>query len=114
MAFVKTKYEADSGSIHPIKLTTDYASQAGTPPSGAVDSNISAKVTKASSEYGLRPRGVRIARTITDGTSTCSLFGFLAVLTESAWNGAAYSPGATITIGSTAWTVTTRVPEDFN
>jgi len=109
----KTKYEANSGSIHPISLTTDYAAQAGTPPGGAIDSDIKVKVSKTNREHGIRPRGVRLYRQIGTPPNAFIRYGFLPVLTETAWNGAGFAPEADITIGSVDWKVLSRQAEDY-
>lgn len=113
VAFTDTKYESDLGSIHRILLSPDYAAQAGTPPTGAVDNDIRPKVSKNNNEFGIRPRGVRLSRTVGTAPDTFKKYAFLAVLTPTAFNGATFNPGATVTIGTTAYTVVARVPEDY-
>lgn len=108
-----TKYEADLGSIHSISLTPDYAAAAGTPPTGDVNNDIKPKVSKTNREFGLRPRGVSLSRTLGTAPDTFKKYAFLPVLTSTDFNGTSYAPGATVTIGGTAWTVVTRVPEDY-
>lgn len=110
---VKTKYQSNADDIHVISLTPDYAAQAGTPPGGAITSDIKVKVTKTNREHGIRPRGVRLYRFIGTPPDQAIRYGFLPVLTETAWEGATYAPEAEITIGSTAWKVLARQPEDF-
>ena len=110
---VKTKYQSNDDTIHVISLTPDYAAVAGTPPGGAVDSDIKVKVTKTNREHGIRPRGVRLYRFIGDPPEQAIRYGFLPVLTETAWEGAGFAPETTITIGSNTWKVLARQPEDY-
>lgn len=112
-ARTNTKYESDEGTIHPISLTANFATAAGTPPAGAVNSSIKAKVTKSNREAGLRPRGVRLFRTLGTAPDTFKRYAFLPVLTAAGLASATFAPGATITIGTVAWTVSTRVQEDY-
>jgi len=113
MAFLRTKYEADNGEIHPIRLNTLTAAVAGTAPEGATTSDIIAKVSKSNREFGIRPRGVILTRTVGTAPDTFTRRRFLPVLTEAAWGGSGFAPDATITINSIAWKVLRKVPEDF-
>lgn len=110
---VRTKYQADSDSIHPISLTSDYAAAAGAAPGGAIDSDIKVKVSKTNREHGIRPRGVRLYRTIGAPPNAFTRYGFLPVLTETAWSGAGFAPETEITIGANTWKVLARQPEDY-
>ena len=61
--FEVSKYEANAGTIHnvsvqPETLAATFDATANDPPAGAVDSPFWAKISKAKSEYGLRPRAV--------------------------------------------------------
>lgn len=108
-----TKYEANDGSIHQLLLEPTRFAQAGTPPTGEIDSNIKAKVSKGDREFGLRPRGVRLARVVGTAPDTFRKYTFLPVLTLTAFASAAFNIGATITIDGTAWEVVGKVPEDY-
>lgn len=112
-ARTRTKYEADSGDIHPIIMTADYAAAAGTAPAGAVTSDIKAKISKGNQEYGIRPRGVVLSRVIGTAPDTFTRSTFLAVLTPTAYNSATFANNAEVTIGGVAWTVTGKRPEDY-
>ena len=112
-ALVETKYESDQGTIHRFLLTPNYAAAAGTPPTGAVDSDIRPKVSKANNEFGIRPRGVRLSRIIGTAPDTCRKYAFLSVLTAIEWNSTAFNPGASVTIGTDTYTIVVRVPEDY-
>lgn len=113
VARTDTKYEADSGTIHRILLTPDYAAAAGTPPTGAVNSDIRPKVSKTNGEFGIRPRGVNLSRTVGTAPDTFKKYAFLPVLAATVFVGTAFAPGATVTIGGVDWIVVTREPEDY-
>lgn len=113
MAFTNTKYESDDGVIHPIRLNSDRVAAAGTAPTGAVTSNAYAKISKSNREFGIRPRGVRLVRTLGTAPLTFKRYTFLPVLTGEAWDGAEFDPGAALTINGVQWTVAARVSEDF-
>ena len=113
VAFVDTLYESDSGEIHPIRLTPAYAAVAGTPPTGPATSDINAKVTKANTEFGIRPRRVRLSRTVGTAPDTFRRYATLAVLTLTDFNSAAFAKGATITIDGIAYTIIGKEGEDF-
>ena len=109
----RTKYLADSGTIHRLVMSAPRIAVAGTPPAGDIDSRIPAKVSKSNREYGIRPRGVRLMRPV-NPTATDKVYrAFLPVLTETAWDAAGFNEDATVTIGGVAWKVTARVPEDY-
>ena len=106
-----TKYEADNGQIHRIKIDDERFTHVGTPPSGTLDSKISVKLSKHRGGYGLKPRGVVLSRVLGTAPNTFKKFSFLPVLTVTAFATSAFDVGATITIGSTAWTVESKQDE---
>lgn len=112
---VKTvvKYEANDGTIHSLLLDPDRASEAGTPPAGNVNSKIKAQMSKTNKEFGLRPRGVRLARVIGTAPDTFKKYTFLPVLTPTEWSSATFQNGATITIDETNWEVVAAIAEDY-
>lgn len=112
-ARVRTKYESDDSEVYAIVLSPDFAAKAGTAPTGTVTSPIKAKVTKSSRAYGIRPRGVTLSRTLGTAPDTFTKTTFLPVLTPSAFASATFALGASITIGSTAWTVVSKRGEDY-
>jgi hypothetical protein len=112
-ARTRTKYEADSGEIHFLSLTPDYAAKAGTEPTGAVTNNIRAKVSKSNREYGIKPRGVTLARTIGTAPNTFVKYAFLPLRSKADANSATYALGQTVTIGSVAWEIIGEVKEDL-
>ena len=110
---VKVKYEDDNGTIYSLRMSPDFAAQAGTEPTGGVSTDVKPKISKTNREHGIRPRGVRLGRTIGTAPDTFTRYTFLPVLTQTEFNSAAYAIGATITIGTTAWEVVSKQGEDF-
>ena len=109
----RAKYEADNGQIHLLTLDADRLAEAGAPPTGTSNSSIRAKISKTNREYGIRPRGVRLARTVGTAPDTFTKYSFLPVLTPAAFNGTGFTLGGTVTIGGTAWEIIARVTEDY-
>lgn len=61
--FTRSKYEADDGTIHPIRLQPEtleanIGGGANSPPSADTDTDLSAKVSRGARAFGLRPRFV--------------------------------------------------------
>lgn len=112
-ARTRTKYEADDSAIHAISMTPDFAARAGAAPTGAVNSPIRVKISKSNRAYGIRPRGVTLARTIGTAPDTFTKTTFLPVLTPTAFASATFALDAKITIGSTEWTVVSKRGEDY-
>ncbi len=113
-AQVRTKYQGDDNTIYAIRLSPPFAEKAGTAPTGAVTSPIKAKVTKSTKEFGLRPRGVTLARTLGTAPDTFVKTTFLPALTLSAFNGTAFALAAKVTIDSVEWEIVSRRAEDYN
>lgn len=111
--FTRTKYESNDGSIHAIRLSADKAAAAGAAPAGDVDSSIKVKVSKTNREFGIRPRGVLLARTVGAGDDAFTKYTFLPVLTQTAFNGTGFALNTEITVGGTQWTVATKQNEDY-
>lgn len=109
----RAKYEADSGQIHLLTMDADRLAQAGAPPEGASNSSIRAKISKSNREYGIRPRGVRLGRTVGTAPDTFVKYAFLPVLTPTAFNGTGFTLGGSITIGTIVWEIIARVTEDY-
>lgn len=112
-AQVRTKYEGNNGTIYAIRMSPDYAAKAGTAPTGAVSSPIAAKISKGNKQFGIRPRGVGLARTVGTAPDTFTKNSFLPVLTKAEIDTPAFAPGATIVIGANTWTVVSQIPEDY-
>lgn len=59
--FENSRYEADAGTIHPIRIQPETAAALGnTAPTGAITSSISAVVSLTRRQKGLRPRYVSV------------------------------------------------------
>lgn len=107
------KYEGNDGVVYNLKISPDYAVAAGTEPVGGVNTDIKPKISKTNREHGIRPRGVRLVRTVGTAPDTFKKYAFLPVLTVVEWASGAYGPGAAISIGTTAYTVSSRLDEDY-
>lgn len=112
-AKTRTKYETNDAEIHAILMSPDFAAKAGTAPAGAVTSPIKVKISKSNRAYGIRPRGVTLARTVGTAPDTFTKSTFLPVLTPTAFNSATFALDAKITIGGTEWTVVGKRGEDY-
>lgn len=110
MPFTRTKYEADSGEIHPIRLDDDRLSAAGTPPAGDITNDASVKISKSRREFGIRPRGVSLVRTRGSAPNQFKVYTFVPCLTETYYDGLA--KGDSITVDSVSWEVANKIPED--
>lgn len=113
-AQVRTKYQGDDNTVYAMRLSPPFSEKAGTAPTGAVTSPIKAKVTKSTKEFGLRPRGVTLARTVGTAPDTFVKTTFLPVLTLTAFGTAAFALAAKITIDGVEWEVVSRRAEDYN
>ena len=109
--FTRGKYQSNDGTIHPIRMEATRYAAAGAPPSGDADSEVKAKISNNNTEFGIRPRGLRLARTIGSGDNAFSKYAFLPVLTATAYN--AFSVNGEVTIGGEDWTIVAKQPEDF-
>lgn len=107
------KYEANDGSIHPIKMTADRLAAAGTEPTASIDSDIFTKQSKGNTEFGIRPRAVRLVRTVGTAPDEFKKYATLPVLTIADFAAAGFQIGATITIGGVTWEIIARIAEDY-
>lgn len=107
--FLSTKYEDENLDIHPIRIQPESATVAGTPPSGSINTSVSAKVGGSRRSYGLHARGLRLVRVVGSGDTAARRYNFLPVLTATAFN--AYSRGGEVTYGGFTWNITDKVPE---
>lgn len=108
-----TRYEADSGDIHQIRMSAARIAVAGDPPAGAVSNDINVKVSKTNREFGLRPRGVVLGREIGAAGDVATKYAFLPVLTPAAFATPAFAKGAEITYDGETWEIKSRQGEDF-
>lgn len=111
--FTNGKYESDSGDIHPIRLDPLRYAQAGTEPTGNINNDIKVKVSKTDREFGIRPRGVTLAREIGTAPDTFKKYSFLPILLASEFGNTSFAIGATITIDGVAWEVIAKKAEDY-
>lgn len=112
-AFSNSKYEDDSGEIHPIRLRAETLAAAGAVPAGAVTSSIRAQITKTNREFGLRPRMVSLSRTEGEGDAAQRITAKIPVLQAATFEGATFAIGASVTYDGQTWTVTSKLPEDY-
>lgn len=88
-AFQVSKYEADSGDIHPIRVQPEtIAALSNAAPAGAVNSSISAVVSLTRRQRGLRPRyvSVKFSGALPDGYAANTIYR-LPILTEAVFDG---------------------------
>lgn len=112
-SFSNTKYEADDGTIHAIRLRPETVAIAGAAPGGAVDSSIKVKVTKSNREFGIRPRSITISQTKGTDPDTFKVYATIPILTEAAFAAAPAQLGAEVTYDGDTWTVVSRNAEDY-
>ena len=87
--FKRSKYKSDSGRIHPIRIRqATYTTVQGTEPTGDINDEIPAKISRSKRAFGLRPRGVVIARTRGTGEDTFTEYARLPVLDPEDFNSA--------------------------
>lgn len=90
-AFVRSKYEANDGTIHPIKIQPETLAAnlggANAAPAADTDSDISARVTGGNRELGLRARSVSIKFTAAapDGYKADQVYR-IPILTPARWD----------------------------
>jgi len=111
------KYEADSGSIHRIRLGKfNAAVTSNTEPTAVVNSNIRVKISKSNREFGLRPRTIGLTRVVEaqsgDLEFAVTYRARLPVLTQTVFDSTPFAIGQTITINSIVWTIASKNPED--
>ena len=109
----KFRYLADSGQIHIGVMDADRIAIAGSQPVDPATSSIRVKISKSNREYGLRPRGVRLARTIGTPPETFVKYSFLPVLNGGDFETPQFGLGATKTYGGNTWEIIGKVNEDF-
>ena len=113
--FLRTRYEADSGEIHPIRVQPETVAAniagANAAPSGTTTQSISARVNKTNREFGLRPRfvTVRFTSTVPDGYEADNLYR-IPILTPSRFT--AINVGASGTYLGSDIEVVSKSPEN--
>lgn len=111
--FIRTKYQADDGTVHALRLSQAKSVIAGAAPAGAVNSSVKAKVSKSNREFGIRPRGVTIAMEVGADPDTFQKYAFIPILTETVYESAAYQLNANLTYDGDVWQIISRVAEDY-
>lgn len=109
-----TKYKADGGSIHPIRVRqATFDTIQGTEPTGEVSSQVRAKISKSKREFGLRPRMVLIARTRGAGADTFTEYATLPVLDPDDFNSSTggWVQGSSLSYKSQTWEIVARYPQ---
>lgn len=104
MGFQRTKYEAEFGICF-VELSAEETAVAGTEPTPAADTKLTAYASGSRRRNGVHTRGVLLTREITDGTDSATITKFLTLRSAADATAAAYQEGAVVTIGTTAWTV---------
>ena len=112
MAFVNTTYAANSGAIFPIRMKDTYFEALTTQSGGTATESAFVKVSKTNREFGLRPRGARLVRTVGAAPNTFKKYSFIQALTAASLT-SQLTVGSTIEIGGVTWTVLAHQPEDY-
>jgi len=113
MAFTRTKYESDQGTVHAIRLSAKKVLIAGTPPAAAVDSPIKVKVSKSNREFGIRPRGITIAKEVGTAPDLFQKYAFIPILTEAAFGATSNQLNQAVSYDGDNWQIISRAAEDF-
>lgn len=110
-------YSADSGELHiveldDVSLTLNISGTAQIQPSGPATSPFWAKVSRAATEYGLRPRKIGVCfDTTAPGTLEVGQTYDVVVLSPTEFNAATI--GSTVTYQGESATVRTKTPESI-
>lgn len=108
----RSKYQSDLGQIYSVQMSAGKLALAGDAPTGVTTSIVKAKISKSNREYGIRPRGVRIAREIGTAPDTFVKYGFLPALTPEALSRPVFAIGASISYAGFTWEIIAKVSED--
>jgi hypothetical protein len=110
-SFTRTKYESNNGDVHGIRIASDRVTAAGAAPSGDVNDVGTVQISKGKRQFGLRPRGVVLVRTLGTAPNQFKKYSFLPCLTTARYN--ALTEGTEVEIGGVDWKVLRQVPEQF-
>lgn len=113
MVMQNVQYQSDAGDVHILRMSSARAAVAGSTAATGDSSSIRAKISKSNTEYGIRPRGVKLSRVVGTGDDASRKSSFLPVLTPTDFASAAFSIGGSITIGTIEWEIIAKVGEDF-
>lgn len=112
-SMVKLKYEDDAGRIHPIRLSQQVAAALTTPgPVAAVNDRTYVKVSKGNREFGIRPRGIRLARTRGAEGETFVEYAFMPVLGLGDLGDPGNAIGAEIIYNGVTWVISGHIAEN--
>lgn len=118
--FLRSKYEADDGTIHGIRVQpeTTQMTPANAPPAGAINANGRAKVSGSRRSIGLHARGVVLGITYPvnapnnqDLEYTKKVF--LPILKPETFLSNGFRQDAQVTYLGETWTIIDRVPENW-
>lgn len=113
-AYTRTKYQADSGFVHAIRINPITVTLAGAAPVDPVDSEVRVKISKGNREFGIRPRRIKIGKTFGVAPNTFVRTAYIAVLTPATFAAATHQLNAVVTYkGDADWQVISRDPEDY-
>lgn len=113
-AYLNSKYQSDSGNVYPIRVQPETTSAtinsvANAAPAGAIDQEVSAKVSKGNRGIGVKPRSVTVRWTAApDGYEPTSLIR-IPILTQTVYNG--ITKGQTVSYLGASGTVVSKSPE---
>lgn len=110
-ALSSTKYQDDSGSIHPIYMSLAKITASSVAPTGDINAKGRAIIGGSRKKAGLHARGVRIKRTLGTAPLQFQRYAFIPVLTAAALATPAYQEGSDIDYNGQTWTVTESVGE---
>lgn len=114
-AMRKTKYKADNGEIHPIRMReATYTAVLGTIPDGETTNSNYVFVTKSKRRYGIGARHVVIGRTVGTAPDTYVKYSRLPVCDPTDWNAetGAWQVGNVVSYEGTNWEIVSRVNEN--
>lgn len=111
--YFSAKYQADSGLIHPIRLSVGSFYGGGPEPEDDVNSFVPAIVTKTSRQFGLKPRGVRLYRRVTVGGRVRVVYYFLPLLTRKYFDAEWMGPEIGWQFDGYDWKVRSVIPESY-
>lgn len=113
--FIKTFYEDEKGVTHPMRVSEEVLTAiTAALATGPAESPIPAKITKSNRQFGLRPRGVRLARVRGTAPDQFRSYAFLPIPLASAWGVGDFAEGSTVEYNGFAWEVVSLVAEDYS
>jgi hypothetical protein len=110
--FVVAAYEADNGEIHPIRISPETLAAQPTQPTGTptITNRLRVKVSRSGKEYGVKPRGLNLARRLGTSPNFFNKYKFLPILLPQDYEGVV--DDATITVNGVVWAITSGEGEN--